>query len=85
MNLYLVSQDVNNDYDTYDTYDSFVIACETEEEARNTSPDGGQMTPELWKRPFSSWCSSPDHVEIQFIGKAAEGITGVICASFNAG
>lgn len=31
MNLYLISQDVNNDYDTYD---SAVVAAESEEEAR---------------------------------------------------
>ena len=35
MNLYLISQDVNNGYDTYD---SAVVAAETEQEARETHP-----------------------------------------------
>ena len=36
MKLWLISQDVNNNYDTYD---SAVVAAETEEEARVTFPN----------------------------------------------
>lgn len=35
LNLYHVSQDLNSDYDTYS---DFVVACETEKEARETHP-----------------------------------------------
>ena len=36
MNLYLLTQDTNNDYDTYD---SCVVASETEEEAQLMHPN----------------------------------------------
>lgn len=78
MKLYLLSQDANNDYDTYD---SCVVAAESEEDARLITPnyDG-------FKDGWSSWVRSPDQVEVQYIGEAAEGAkAGVVCASFNAG
>lgn len=74
MNLYLVSQDENNDWDTYD---SFVVACKTEDEARNFKP--------LSKDKFGSWAFSLDAIKVQYLGKAAKEIEGVICESFNAG
>jgi len=36
MNLYLLTQESNNDYDTFD---SCIVASETEEEARLTHPN----------------------------------------------
>lgn len=83
MKLFLVSQDENNDYDTYD---SFVIACETEDEAKNTHPCGEPMTEEQWNDIYSSWCSSVKHVKVQYLGEADKSLEeGVVCASFNAG
>lgn len=79
MNLYLISQDVNNDYDTYD---SAVVAAKNEEMARNTIPGGLHNTFEH----NCSWVRSPDQVKVELIGKAKAGTKpGVICASFNAG
>lgn len=95
MNLYKVSQNVNNNYDTYS---DFVVACETEEEARHTNPDPGyyKWHDNEWYFQYSdgtergegrkeySWCD-PKEVKIELIGKAAEGVEGVVCASFHAG
>ena len=81
MNLYLISQDEDIDYDTYD---SAVVAAETSEEAAQLSPSGDGVMD--WNKSFSSWCSSVEKVSVRYLGKAAEGIEkGVICASFNAG
>lgn len=79
MNLYLISQTVNHDYDTYD---SAVVAAESEEQAREMQPDGNPM-PSDWQ--FSTW-AKPEHVTVRLIGVATNGTSaGVICASFNAG
>jgi hypothetical protein len=83
MNLYLISQTTN---DNYDTYDSAVVAAENEEEARSLNPSGGFMTKEDWEALYTSWCNNPKQVKVMLIGKAIEGATtGVILASFNAG
>lgn len=84
MNLYRISQNQNNDYDTYD---SAVVAAPDEETAKNMNPSGaGMMTEEKWKYPYSSWCTSAEYVNVEFIGTATDGIEqSVICASFNAG
>lgn len=79
MNLYLISQDVNN---SYDTYDSAVVAAESEEAARKIRPGEDELRPDArdW-----TW-TKPENVTVKLIGVADEGIeAGVICASFNAG
>jgi hypothetical protein len=78
MNLYLISQSVNNDYDTYD---SAVVAANSEEEARTTHPSSNN---DCFNSSFSTWCS-PDKVEVKLIGTSIDDKPGVICASFNAG
>ena len=79
MNLYLISQDENNDYDTYD---SVIVAAESEKTARLINPDNLWE----WRDPYSSWCSSPDKVHVKWIGVALDGTEeGIILASFNAG
>lgn len=83
MNIYLVSQNVNPDYDTYD---SFVVVANSEEEARNTHPDewesdwdGGDVFRGTWARA--------DEVKVELIGKASKKYNDItrICCSFNAG
>jgi hypothetical protein len=80
MNLYLISQTFNEDYDTYD---SAVVAAESEEAARLTPParrghNDGKSVELFW--------AAPEHVSVKLIGEAAPGTeAGVICASFNAG
>lgn len=78
MNLYLVSQNQNNDYDTYD---SFVIAADTANEAQATHPGNK----ENWGEKYDTWCISPEFAKVKLIGKAAKGISGIICSSFNPG
>lgn len=81
MKLFLISQTENRGYDTYD---SAVVCAESEETARQMNPSGrGDVK---WGRDFSTWCSSPDKVNVQMIGEASPGLgPGVVCASFNAG
>ena len=81
MNLYLISQDVN---DEYDTYDSAVVCAETEDEARMIHPvdeewDGSKA------ENYCEWCDVKD-VQVKIIGVAANNLQiGVILASYNAG
>lgn len=85
MKLYLISQEENNDYDTYD---SVVVCAPNEEFARQWVPTCDSGTSGRWRSEgdWSSWCSSPDKVTVKYLGKAEPGIAvGVVCASFNAG
>ena len=95
MKLYKISQDENNDYDTFD---SAVVMAETEEQARNMDPRSGE--PMDWDSvsPCDNWCSSPDKVTVTFLAELPHmedykafnkdrysGNSLVVCASFNAG
>lgn len=80
MNIYLISQEVNNDYDTYD---SAVVCAKDEDNAKAIHPDG-TAPPDIWYS-LTTWTQT-DNVKVKLIGKAAKGIKrGVICASYNAG
>ena len=74
MNIYVISQDEN---DGYDTFDSAVVAAKNEDEARHIQPsDWGGV---------DAWALSKN-VKVQLIGTAVSGTqAGVILASFNAG
>jgi hypothetical protein len=95
LSLYLISQNVNNDWDTYD---SAVVAARDEDDAKHINPDG-YMEEGWWKnddqpyeftswskpRAFLGWCH-PEDVKVEYIGKASPDIArGVVCSSFNAG
>jgi len=85
MNLYLLKQNVNNDWDTYD---SVVVAAETEDEAQKIHPRDYLHNPNWYKsiNDYSSWAFKLEDVEVIFLGVAKEGTeSGVILASFNAG
>lgn len=73
MNLYLISQSVNNDYGTFD---SAVVAAPDEETARHTHPGWG------WES--GAWARYPSDVKVELIGQT-DREAGVILASFNAG
>lgn len=93
MNLYLISQEENNGWDTYD---SAVVCAETEDEARRIHPceyvdawkvgadaDEEENRERWWT---GDWALSPSSVSARLIGKAAEDVKrGVVLASFNAG
>lgn len=81
LKLFLIKQNVNNDYDTY----SDAVVCAPDEmAARLTHPDGR----ENWdgsKEPYSSWAAVED-VQAEYIGEAAPNLKAdVICASYHAG
>ena len=94
MNIYLIAQDVNDDYDTYD---NAVVIADNEEEARIMNPDGDS----IWSSERNAWMqvwnngtqepsfcktwANPVEVKVTKIGVAESDKTGVLCASFNAG
>ena len=81
MKLYLVINKDTNNYD-YDFYDSFVICCNSEDEARRYHPSGRIM--EKWR--FLDWPDSDLDVGVECLGEANPNVTlGVVCSSFNAG
>jgi hypothetical protein len=86
MNLYLISQTINNDYDTYS---DAVVAAEDELRAKQIHPCG-QIWGEGWRsdlrHSWFDWAKTPEEVQIQLIGTAIDGTKeGVICASYHAG
>jgi hypothetical protein len=83
MNLYLISQDENKDYDTYD---SAVVCAPDEKTAKMIHPDHADINIEYFKRKFDTWCSDPKLVSVKFLGLAHPDIKqGVVLASYNAG
>lgn len=82
MNLYLISQNKNQNYDTYD---SAVVVAGTEDAAKNIHPDGSGSG--LEEKAYSTWVGKAEYVIAVKIGIADEGEApgSVICASFNAG
>lgn len=101
MNLYKLSQTINEDYDTYD---SAIVCAENEEEARHIHPSefvthykDGKWYGTYAVAPYSeyetencfrSWVKFEDldQVKVELIGEAEANIKkGVVLASFNAG
>lgn len=86
MNLYLISQTANNDYDTYD---AAVVCAPDEATAKMINPsDSMKPTPEgsgMRDGQYGSW-TQQNNVKVEFIGMAHKELKqGVILASFNAG
>jgi hypothetical protein len=93
--LWLISQDQNNDYDTYH---AAVVAAETEEQARRTCPrsrnfwsDDGKLMKvfsggEPVIDPHPDWATDLSAVKVRYIGEAALGTeAGVVLASLDPG
>jgi len=97
MKIYKISQDENNDYDTYD---SAIVVAENEEEARKIHPNGDydykeheSPNPYLENKneyekadeDYGTWARKK-FVKVEYIGEANANIKkGVIVSSFNAG
>ena len=100
LNLYLISQNVNDDYDTFD---SAVVAARDEEDARSIHPISSwlgmghmptvtqtakEAEEEKEKHGYNNddtW-TTRENVEVKFLGIGSPGVKrGVICASYNAG
>ena len=76
MNLYLITQTVNNEYDTYD---GFVVCAESEDDAKTIK--------ELNKsEPYGIWVWCIDDIEVKYLGKADDSVErGEVLGSFRAG
>jgi len=90
MKLFLISQTVNNDYDTFD---AAVVAAEDEVAARHIHPRGMEQgklsTPPdttQWDNifAFDDWANSPNDVKVIYLAETHLP-AGIILASFNAG
>ena len=72
MNIYLLAR---TDRWSYDDYDAFVVAAESEDEAKQMNVGYGS----------TAW-ATPNNIKATLLGVAAEGISkGEILGSFNAG
>jgi hypothetical protein len=90
MNLYLISQTFNHDYDTYS---SAVVCAETKEEARHTHPcnilpefainqneNRQDYQPVFWDGAGQCWSDqggewvTPDLVVVELVGVASPGV-----------
>ena len=79
MKLYLVF-DKYAEHTGIDHYDSFVICCNSEDEARRYHPSGRIMG--KWR--FSDWPDSDLEVGVECLGEVNPNVTlGVVCSSFN--
>jgi hypothetical protein len=76
--IWFISQTANRGYETFD---GAVVIADTEQDARNISPEGH------WDNRYSSWAPTPDHVSAMYIGEAApdQKVGSVVLSSFNAG
>jgi len=101
MKIFLISQNINTDYDTYD---SAIVVAENEADARTINPSGfvTHITDNEWMGTYSggnnvgkeyifgssSWINFKDinQLSVEYIGEASEEQErGVVLASFNAG
>jgi hypothetical protein len=87
MNIYLVAR---TDKIDYDEFDAFIVAANTEEEARNTHPYDNNQTPEYnpWDQPSWSWITKKEipTLKVTLIGTTTHYTEReVILSPFNAG
>ncbi len=79
MELYLISQEHNNDYDTYS---AAIVCAPNPETAQKMHPKNGKVN---CSDEYGSWCPS-EHVKVKWIGISARYIEqGVVLASYHAG
>jgi acetone carboxylase gamma subunit len=83
MNLYLLTQNAN---EKYDTYDSCIVVADSEDEARYIHPSAYCKDANWYEfKNYTSW-THPINVGVEFIGVAVPELRkGVVLASFNAG
>ena len=79
MNLYLISQDEN---DAYDTYDSAVVIAENSGKAKMMHPSGNEWDGKCGR--FGTW-ASVEHIYVKYIGMSESRTSGVVLSSFNSG
>ena len=90
MNIYLLTQEEKCGYGLYA---SVVVVAESEEQAKTIHPDYSdkgiiaQKDDDRWNNKWTFWASSPEKVEVKFIGRADKNIKEptIILKSFNEG
>lgn len=92
MNIYKLSQTIN---ENYDTFDSCVVIAENEKEAVKVHPNGyqnwdtrGQKLKSRYENFGIYEWTEIEHIKVELIGIADESLdteVKVVCASFNAG
>ena len=90
MNIYKLTQNINNDYDTYD---SIIVCAESPDEARLIHPsssnnDFAENDFDEAGYPYSCWVNKDQisKIKVKLVGVASREIKkGVLLASFNAG
>jgi len=99
MKIFKLSQNVNNDYDTYD---SMIVIAENEEQAKRMHPSFDDIFYDedkkkfwnynivgekyLFENEYGSWTNDLSKIEVEYIGEAKEGEKKrLVLASFNAG
>lgn len=81
MKIYLISQEVNSDYDTYS---DAVVCAENKEDAKTIHPSNTELVTNK-DEEFSDWATLKD-IKVEYLGTADNKIKrGVICASFHEG
>ena len=88
MKLYWISQDERR---TPQAYFEAVVVAESEADARTIHPSGVHrfekgrwIVPGQKPRDDKRWASSPEEVDVLFLGWALQGLErGVICANFH--
>lgn len=86
MNIYRISQDVNNEYETYD---SAIVTAPDVEYARNMYPGCGRKVnwENAGREVSRSWADCPGDVKVEYLGIADVTFEkpSVLLASFNPG
>ena len=77
MKIYLISQNINNDYDTYS---HFVVCAENEEKAKLVHKLDSQDD------NYGSWVKDVEDITVEYLGEARKGMKErEILESFHAG
>jgi hypothetical protein len=82
MKLYLVSR---TDLWSYDDYDSFVVAAESEENAKSYHPRGHLLREPGYSFDYDYCWTSRENLKVEHIGESNSLVEKVIISSFNAG
>ena len=81
MKLFLLSQNTNNEWDTYD---SAVVCAESEEDAKTIHPQGLDYKVGEEQERFDTWVML-SNVIVEYLGEAREDSERrIICSSYNA-
>ena len=83
MKLYKISQNLNDDYETYN---AAIVCASSEDEARHLHPHSGYLTADDGRHTWVT-LGQINSIEVQYIGEASSNLDcpQIILASYNAG